>query len=239
MPWEFPSSSWMWQIKTTASSLLAQEKSQTTTWKRTSFRWRWMCAADLREVVDLQLLFVSLDSLSLFSRLSLLLQLLHRGVVQLSVDLLRQLLCNGLGWHRRCHNGAAPQDGVGGLLHHILYVKRKPILLCLFHAGEGGSWFQFWWSEHTWASAPRFFWALILSASLLAISSFWMFPAEVGPRPGRPPPTAAVAVVVPAAPAAAPGADRSFTLFLELNMLSICSSIWEGRWLRERYWVWV
>lgn len=53
-----------------------------------------------------------------------------------------------------------------------------------------------------------------------------MFPAEVGPRPGSPPvtPDAGLATA-PAAPGRAPGADMSFTLFFELNMLSICSSI--------------
>lgn len=56
-----------------------------------------LSAADLREVVDLQLLFVSLDGLGLFSRLSLLLQLLHGRVVQFGVDLLCQLLGDGLG----------------------------------------------------------------------------------------------------------------------------------------------
>lgn len=79
--------------------------------------------ADLREVVDLQLLFVSLDGFGLFSRLPLLLQLLHRRVVQLGVDLLRQLLRDRLGRHRRGHDGVAAQDGVGGLLHHVLQVQ--------------------------------------------------------------------------------------------------------------------
>lgn len=55
-----------------------------------------------------------------------------------------------------------------------------------------------------------------------------MFPADVGPNPGSPPATVAVVVAAPEEPEDDPGADRSFTLFLELNMLSICSSIWEG-----------
>lgn len=59
----------------------------------------------------------------------------------------------------------------------------------------------------TCASAPRFFWALILKANLLAISNFSAFPADgVGAFD-------------------VPGAAMSFTLFFELNMLSICSSI--------------
>lgn len=63
-----------------------------------------------------------------------------------------------------------------------------------------------WKGTNTCASAPRFFWALILKASLLAISNFSAFPADgVG--------------------ADVPGAAMSFTLFFELNMLSICSSI--------------
>lgn len=53
-----------------------------------------------------------------------------------------------------------------------------------------------------------------------------MFPAEVGPKPGSDPVTPAAGLATaPAAPGRAPGADMSFTLFFELNMLSICSSI--------------
>lgn len=61
------------------------------------FRTGGLNAADLREVVDLQLLLVSCDGLDLFRRLSLLLQLLHGGVVQLGIDLFCQLLRDGLG----------------------------------------------------------------------------------------------------------------------------------------------
>jgi hypothetical protein len=59
------------------------------------------------------------------------------------------------------------------------------------------------------------------SASRLAISSFWMFPAEGGPRLVTPPEED----MAPPEPPEDPGAERSFTRFLELNMLSICSSI--------------
>lgn len=64
-----------------------------------------------------------------------------------------------------------------------------------------------WKGTNTCASAPRFFWALILKANLLAISSFSALPADgVGAFDD-------------------PGVPMSFTLFFELNMLSICSSI--------------
>lgn len=65
-----------------------------------------------------------------------------------------------------------------------------------------------WKGTNTCASAPRFFWALILKANLLAISNFSAFPADgVGAFD-------------------VPGVPMSFTLFFELNMLSICSSIY-------------
>lgn len=92
-----------------------------------------MSAADLREVVDLQLFLVSCDGLDLFRRLSLLLQLLHGGIVQLGIDLFCQLLRDGLGRHGGRHDGAAPQDGVGGLLHHVLHKIRKHVSCCLLY----------------------------------------------------------------------------------------------------------